>query len=57
MKGIEKRYRKALAEIPAPGTGCHPYLLRVANYAVMATLRHGGAGGDPCLDSAGRPDR
>ena len=36
MKGIEKRYRKALANIPAPGTGCHPYLLRVANYAVMA---------------------
>ena len=36
MKGIEKRYRKALAEIPAPGTGCHPYLLGVANLAVMA---------------------
>ena len=36
MTKIEKRYRKALAEIPAPGTGCHPYLLGVANYAVMA---------------------
>lgn len=36
MKGIEKRYRKALAEIPAPGCGCHPYLLGVANLAVMA---------------------
>ena len=33
---IEKRYQAALAEIPAPGTGCHPYLLRVANYAIMA---------------------
>lgn len=36
MKEIEKRYRKALANIPAPGTGCHPALLGVANYAVMA---------------------
>ena len=33
---IEDRYQAALASIPAPGTGCHPYLLSVANLAVMA---------------------
>ena len=39
MKGIEKRYRKALAEIPAPGTGCHPFLLGVATLAIRAGRR------------------
>ena len=33
---IEKRYQAALAEIPAPGTGCHPYLLGVATLAIRA---------------------
>ena len=33
---IEDLYQAALASIPAPGTGCHPALLGVANYAVMA---------------------
>ena len=36
MLKTEDRYQKALAEIPAPGTGCHPALLGVANLAVMA---------------------
>ena len=30
------RYAEALRSIPAPGTGCHPYLLRVANLGVIA---------------------
>lgn len=36
MTKIEYRYQAALANIPAPGDGCHPALLGVANYAVMA---------------------
>ena len=36
MREIERRYMEALAHIPAPGKGCHPALLGVANYAVMA---------------------
>lgn len=31
-----KRYRLALGSIPAPGTGCHPALLGVANHGAMA---------------------
>ena len=36
MPNIEERYREKLTTIPAPGEGCHPALLGVANYAVMA---------------------
>ena len=36
MANIKNRYRKALAEIPAPGTGCHPFLLGVATLAIRA---------------------
>lgn len=32
------KYEKALAKIPQPGTGCHPFLLGVANYGVMLGL-------------------
>jgi len=32
------RYREALQNIPAPGTGCHPYLLTVANIGVRDKL-------------------
>ena len=32
----ERRYREALACIPAPGQGCHPALLRCANLGVAA---------------------
>ncbi len=34
----EERYRKALKRIPAPGDGCHPSLLTVANLGVHAGL-------------------
>jgi hypothetical protein len=37
MDRIE-RYQSALNLIPPPGTGCHPTLLSVANYGVMAGL-------------------
>jgi hypothetical protein len=30
------RYRQALASIPPPGAGCHPSLLSVANYGILA---------------------
>lgn len=33
-----KRYEDALRSIPAPGSGCHPYLLKVANIGVRAGL-------------------
>ncbi|MBT3381362.1 MAG: hypothetical protein HN742_29660 [Lentisphaerae bacterium] len=35
---LEEKYRDALASIPAPGVGqgCHPFILTVANYGVMA---------------------
>jgi hypothetical protein len=33
-----ERYREALNRIPPPGTGCHPTLLSVANYGVLADL-------------------
>lgn len=36
---ILERYTHALRNIPAPGGGgCHPYLLRVANYGIMAGI-------------------
>ena len=38
MNIIESRYRDALHNIPAPGEGCHPALLSVANLGVMAGI-------------------
>lgn len=32
------RYQEALSNIPAPGCGCHAYLLAVANYGIMTEL-------------------
>jgi hypothetical protein len=32
------KYRHALASMPPPGRGCHPHLLRVANYGVLARV-------------------
>lgn len=32
------RYQEALRNIPPPGCGCHPYLLAVADYGVLAGL-------------------
>ena len=32
------RYQEALATFPAPGTGCHPFLLSVSNFGVKAGL-------------------
>lgn len=34
--GIADRYHDSLQRIPAPGTGCHPALLGVANLGIMA---------------------
>lgn len=39
MRGCERplqRYREVLRSIPASGSGCHPFLLKVANYGVFA---------------------
>jgi hypothetical protein len=36
--GSLERYKEALKRIPPPGYGCHPTLLSVANYGVMAGL-------------------
>jgi hypothetical protein len=35
-RNIIDRYHEALSSIPAPGSGCHPYLLRLANLGVQA---------------------
>jgi hypothetical protein len=35
---MNEQYQQALSRIPPPGTGCHPTLLSVANYGVMAGL-------------------
>lgn len=34
--GIVEKYFEALNSIPAPGAGCHPNLLSVANFGIMA---------------------
>lgn len=34
----DTRYHEALKRIPRPGTGCHPSLLSIANYGIMAGL-------------------
>jgi len=34
-ESMKTRYRQALAELPPPGSGCHPALLSVANYGIL----------------------
>lgn len=36
-----KQYQESLRSIPAPGAGCHPYLMRVANLGVHAGVECG----------------
>ena len=36
LEGAAGKYRQALESIPAPGDGCHPYLLTVANLGVLS---------------------
>ncbi len=38
-RSADNRYQEALREIPAPGYGCHPFLLSVANRGVSAKIR------------------
>lgn len=38
---IETRYRESLQNIPAPGEGCHPYLLVVANLGILSDISPG----------------
>lgn len=38
MRTIEKKFKDALAAIPAPGCGCHASLLGTANLGIMAGL-------------------
>lgn len=33
-----KRYQEKLSSIPPPGSGCHPYLLSVADYGTLTGL-------------------
>lgn len=33
---LSEKYTEALGNIPPPGCGCHPYLLRIANYGAIA---------------------
>jgi len=36
VRPMKSKYKKSLRSIPAPGTGCHPSLLSVANLGVIA---------------------
>ncbi len=38
MNTMSAKYAEALGNIPPPGCGCHPFLLSVSNYGVMAGL-------------------
>ena len=35
---LHQRYQEKLSTIPPPGSGCHPYLLSVAEYGILAGL-------------------
>ncbi len=37
-QGILRKYQSRLASIPAPGDGCHPALLAIANLGLIAGL-------------------